>query len=455
MSTHRRAWAPRARALCPLAALCTLVALVALVAIGATSCVESIEPLPPRDKLHFPIGVTVHPNGRYLYVVNSNFDARYSPDRGGTVAVVDTETLRLLPAGSPYMPSFGGDIRLNEAGTRAYVTARKGNVVVAFKVAQGQGVRDGSALFCEDARGQATSDPERCIISRVPDATDGARIPRDPMGVEVVTVERARQTGERVEVDVVGLSHLSGSQISALALPEGQVAAASLQSAPVLEGGNAVARRPGTLDLYVAGRNANRVAIVAPYLNAQGTIEALVNRGAVILNNAVSAVDARGITFSADGRMMYVVTRRPDMLHIFQVGPADAETGAGGTRHDLVRAVALADQPSDVALHEAFGRRLLYIPCYDDRAVLVVDADAGALIQRVALDERPYRIALDRGPLRCQGQGTPCRAYVTLFSDAQQTYERCDDVAAGCGSVGVIELDPQSPRYHQLIAKVH
>lgn len=427
----------------------------ALLLTSLSACADYIEPLPARDKLHFPVGLALHPQGRYLYVVNSNFDARYSAELGGTVSVVDTQTLNILDAGTPYIPSFGGDIMLNEAGTRAYITARKGDSLVVLDVASGEGVRPGSALSCADAQGVASSDSSPCVIRRVPDQKDGARIPADPMGLHVTTITRAASAADAAqEVDVVALSHLSGSQVSALALPNGQISAASLQSSSLIDGSNDVARRPGTLDLYAAGRSSNRIAIYSPYINPQGKLEAIISKTSVDLNHVSASVDARALTFSADGRQLYVVTRRPDSLHIFNINPANAETGSG-VSHELVRTVPLGDQPSDVVLHTAQGKPLLYIPCYDDRAILVINPATGALIERVALDERPYQLVIDQGPQRCEGPGTPCRAYVSLFADAQQTYERCDNSPSGCGSVAVIDLEPSSARYHQVIAKVH
>ncbi|MEC9400453.1 MAG: hypothetical protein VX475_22690, partial [Myxococcota bacterium] len=49
-----------------------------------SGCEPYQEPLPKRDRLNFPVGLALHPSGDYLYVVNSNFDSRYSPEYGGT-----------------------------------------------------------------------------------------------------------------------------------------------------------------------------------------------------------------------------------------------------------------------------------------------------------------------------------------------------------------------------------
>src|SRR5688572_25150881 len=43
---------------------------------------------PPLDRLFLPTGLAVDPSGRWLYVVNSNFDLRYN---AGTVVAVDLD----------------------------------------------------------------------------------------------------------------------------------------------------------------------------------------------------------------------------------------------------------------------------------------------------------------------------------------------------------------------------
>lgn len=423
------------------------------VSLSLVSCTPYQEPLPPRDRLHFPVGMTLHPEGRYLYVVNSNFDTRYSSDLGGSISVVDTNSLTILGNQSPYLPSFGGAIRLNADATKAYVTARKNNVVVVLDVASGDGVRAGSALYCKDAQGNLSSDPTKCTVSRVPDVKGGALLPSDPFGLDVVTVNRTINE-QPVSIDVLGISHLRGTQVSAMSFPNGQVSAASLVHAPLIEGANAVANRPGTLNMYAIGRNSSRMAIFAPYINERGQVEAIVNRGSVDLNHVTSTVDARGIAFNRAGDTVYVTTRRPDAVHIFDIVADNTETGSG-TRHELRRSIYLPNQPSDVVLFEPAGRDpLLYVPCYDDKSIQIINPRTGAVVDEILLDASPYDLVIDPTDRRCRFDGDRCRAYVSLFSDTSVASQRCEDSVDGCGSVAVIELDPSSARYHNVIAKI-
>lgn len=430
-------------------------ALILSAAILTVSCQPYEEPLPRRDRLNFPIGLALHPNGRHLYVVNSNFDSRYDPDYGGTVAVVDTDTLQVRAESSPYIPSYGAYIELNEDASRAYVTARRGDSLVALDVSDTADGGVGSALTCPGEDGEPSSDPTNCTMRRVPDTEEGGRIPEDPFGLEVTTVQRTDGAGDPMSVDVISLSHIGNhNNVTSIAIPDGQLGAATMVNAALIEGGNQIARRPGTLEMYIAGRSTNRVAVFVPYVNASGEVEAIFARRNLPINNVTSNVDARGVAFSEAGDRLYVATRRPDAVHVFNIAPSDPETGAG-TRHELARVIPLRDQPSDVVVHRTpEGDELLLIPCYDGRVIEVVDPERGVVLAEIELDESPYQLVTEQGPGRCQVPGQRCRGYVSLFADAADNSTSCDDSNEGCGSVAVLELDPASPRYLQVIAKI-
>lgn len=429
------------------------VAALMITLLAGISCEPYQEPLPKRDRLNFPVGLALHPSGDYLYVVNSNFDSRYSPEYGGTVAVVDTESFEIRAEHTPYIPSYGGHIRLNEDATRAYVTARRGDSLVALDISNTPDGGFGSALTCPDADGNPSSDPDNCIIRRVPDNEDGARVAADPFGIEVSRITRTDSNGERFPIDLINLSHLSGDSVTAIAIPDGEISGASLISAPLLDGSNQIRQRPGTLEMYAAGRRSNRVTVYLPYVSAAGEVEALIVREDILLNNVTANVDARGLAFDQSGERLYVATRRPDAVHIFRVLPEDPETGRG-TRHELERVVQVDDQPSDVIVHRgADGKDLVFVPCYDARAIHVFDPETGVMLREIELDESPYTIALDSAPSRCV-DGQTCRGYISLFADAADVSTSCDDTGEGCGSVAVLELDPSSPRYLQITAKI-
>lgn len=445
-------------------------ALLLLVPIWAVGCGDSSqEPTPRRDRLNYPIGVTVHPDGDYLYVVNSNFDARYDQETGGSVSVIDADTLELLPERTPFAPSFSSYMELNADASKAYLSSRGGDAVVAYDVAE-----DGSALLCTDDDGESTSNPADCVVDRIPDEPDGAPLPPDPFGLSVYSIER-----DVGVVDVVSLAHLRAdnnrdvSRVSTLTFPGREIAAASLQTAPLLRGSNVVTRRPGTQNMYVGGRNENRVAIFQPYINDAGEVEALLDRGSFALTNARIAqggntvptpINSRGLVFDDDGDTLFAITQRPSALHVVDIGPADPDAGTG-TEHRISASIPLPSDPTDIELHTTpDGERLAYVASYEDRSIQVVDVDDETLVDEILLDASPYDIAIDRGDETCQTDEQRCRAYVTLFNDTDQSDVECgDEEATGiCGSLAVIDINPEShdpddpelSRYHTVISKI-
>lgn len=485
---------------------------IAAVGLGFGGCETTYEdPFPRTDRVHWPIGLTVHPNGRFLYVVNSNFDTRYREDVGGTISVFDLETMKLLDGQGPYLPSFGGHIKLNGNATRAYVTARLDNQLVVLDVAP-----NGSAISCN-----GSSDSSECSLNRIPNTAGSPRIPVDPFGIDVATEtlgsvaeiataaqgdwvltagetsatytatsddsatkiaeELAVALGEvaavesnRITVkgaitvtapdngeasirediiDIIGLSHLRSTNLTGISIRD-NLATASMRSAEFLEGTNTVARRPGTRDFYAGGRFSRELAIFQPYLEPQGAVQGLVDRGRVTLNALTTAVDARAIAFEPDGNTLYVATRNPDALHVIEIVPQNAELGTG-TAHRVVKAIALNAQPSDIVRAQINGRTLLYITCYDGQSIQVVDPQLGAIVDEIELGARPYIFATDSGPY-CRPGADRCYGYVSLFDDMPRAGGSCtSNMEEPCGSIGVIDLNPNSSRYHQLIRKLY
>jgi DNA-binding beta-propeller fold protein YncE len=489
---------------------------IGLAAASLLGCEAYEEPAPPRDRLHFPLSVAVHPTGDVLYVVNSNFDTRYRQDIGGTIAVMDADTGNIIENGTPYVGSFGGQLSLNANATRAYIPTRFENTITIFEVAE-----DGRAIFCRDDSGRPTANPENCAIRRIggDDEVGGTRIPADPFGLDLTTVpgtwrvvdvtepftlrvvvdgrfvesytgnageivdalvatgnyaaaaidgglEFSRTDGSAVAVreadldggtvattttDIAHLAHLRATQVTTIAFPGQDPAAASLQTAPITAGSNALAQRPGSSDVYVVGRGGADIVIYRPYIDPiEREVQAIFERGTVRLNHLSSTIDGRGIAWNEAGDRFYTVTRRPDALHIVDVVPDDLEEGTG-TRHVLTRTIPLPKSPTGIVLHESIDGPLLYIPCLEAESIQVVDPISEVVVADIPVGDSPSEFAVNEA--RCE---TPdgCVGYVSLFNDQPTGKESCGtDRLDECGSVGVIDLDPTSPRYHQIIRK--
>jgi hypothetical protein len=352
--------------------------------------------------------------------------------------VVDTETGEILSGGTPYVPSYGGHLRLNEDATKAFVTSRFNNEVTVLTVAA-----QGQALYCE-VEGEPAADSRPCQVTRLPDVRGGNRLAIDPFGLAVT---RAIRTigGEEQVFDLVHVSHLRGEQVSSMSFPEGEIPGASLQSAALVSGGNQVVNRPGTQDLYVAGRSDNVVAAYRPYINENGQVEAIVRREVIELARREDRVDARGIGFDETGDWLYVATRRPNALHVIGM-----EAGANRTPR-VVRSIPLEQNPSELVVHEgADGVRRIYIPSYRHGLIQVVDAEQEAVVDVIEVGRNPYHMVVD-SPVHCRVPGERCQAYVSLFDVRAEEDRRCQEGDESCGRIAVLDLDPASETFHTVI----
>jgi len=412
-----------------------------------------IEPLPPRDHVHYPVGLATHASGDYLYVVNTNFDARYREELGGTVSVIDLNTRKILPDNGPFIPSFGGSIEINPSGTRAYVATRQANSLVSFAISPA-----GDTMFCDrDKSGKKTSssDPTQCTLRRVPNTENSPVLPSDPFDLDVSTLK----INDDLNVDLINVSHLRGNNVSSITIPhtaDGKsvnLSAASLRSVGITKGSGSIAHRPGTRDVFVGDRLGGEILVYSPYLAAgKSEIQAMIVRTSISLTHDAEIVaDVRGMAFSTDGQTLFAVTRAPDALHIIDLGPKDPDR-VSGTLYSVVDVIPIDNQPSDLVYHEGPEGPLLYIPSFEEGTIVVVDPLIPAILDRIKTSANPSRFVINRGQCR---RGKKCEAYVSFFDDTGDTLKNCADSRdLVCGSIGIIDLDPKSSRYHQLVGKI-
>lgn len=124
-----------------------------LILIGAwlvlgSACTRNVTGQKPLGSFHFPTSMALSPSGDILYVVNSNFDKRFS---SGWVSVVDLR--QLIQDGAQEsdwllsrlnVPDLGGTIAVNATGTRAAIAHRGTPMVSLIEI-------DGTTLSCGDA----------------------------------------------------------------------------------------------------------------------------------------------------------------------------------------------------------------------------------------------------------------------------------------------------------------
>jgi len=386
--------------------------------ITTSACGVDVQgPEPPQDRFVYPVGMALHPDGHYLYVVSSNFDVEFRQDRGGTVLVVDTDTLEIVPGAGVQIGTFGGDIALNAPGggapTRAYVAVRGDKTVTALDLEP-----DGGTLRCK-----GSSFTGAC---QLPTNND------DPFGLVVTSTTVDDPAAGPVAIDFVGVAHLVGGNITAFAIKDGADGSWSRVSAPLVAGANAIAQSPRTGQYYVTSRFTNTVVAFRPVFNPDGAIEAVFQLDEISIDNATpfSGLDSRGIAFNAAGTTAFVANRGPNSLLFVDVGPTELGT-LSGSRNQVIDMLPLPNAPAEVEVIQVRGQELVYVTSYAQKLITVVDPESHQVVDTIDIPGQPYAMAVDA--VRHH------RLYVSLFtSDA----------------IAVIDIDPESPSFNTVISWV-
>ncbi len=399
---------------------CALVLLVGTLALLTSACgVDVIGDDPPLDRMFDPVGLALHPDGQRLYVVNSNFDLSYRADRGGTVTVLDTEQMRVIPEGTVQIGSFGGEIVLTPDGERAYVAVRGNRSATALDIDD-----DGDKISC---RGSTQSTACQIVTSN-----------DDPFGLSLQTSQRGD-----LSIDIIAVTHLVGGNVTGLARrfnPDGggSCSTGSIDacitrvSAPIVAGANDVELSPRTGQFYTTSRFTNSVVAFRPVLDTNGELEGIFETGEVRVENAnpVGGIDSRGIAFNREGTMAYIANRGPNALVFVDVGPTDLLAGSG-TRNRVVDQIIMPASPADVVTANIDGRELVYVAAFEQNEIWVVDPEIRAVIDTIEISASPYNMLVDNVHKK--------RLYTTLFSQA---------------AVAVIDLDPASASFNKVIGVI-
>ena len=138
---------------------------------------------------------------------------------------------------------------------------------------------------------------------------------------------------------------------------------------------------------------------------------------------------------SGDSTLLFVSYRSPASLAVIDVSQDDSINPTDR----LLAKVPIGSLPGDLKVARPFGGipELVYISCFNDDRIDVVDPRAGAVVTSIPTGRGPFGLALI-DTLDGTGDGMR-RLYVTHFNEH---------------TVGVIDLDPASPWYHQMIAEI-
>jgi DNA-binding beta-propeller fold protein YncE len=458
----------------------------AVLIAGCTASAADVRP--PTDQLFFPTGLAVAPDDSVLFAASSNSELRYdsgsvlvfdlgaikdrvtkwvaadgttpdagpcSPDPDHPEALICDETPFVLPAAGVRIGNFATEISLqnipvvdptniaDRAKYRLFVPTR-GDPSVAWI--------DYDLLNQQLSCSKSTDPFQQCDDDHRLDLTledlDNTHLNDEPFGV-FADYDPSTHQGFAV------ISHQTNGAVTLIDAPkDGPVTITdvrynifNIDPLTGIRGSTGVAGRPGATPgedvVYVSSRTDSKVQTftvgrpvnnVAPYLLTSNFVE-LDQVG--FDPQTGGSVDSRGLTFSADGDRMYLVTRTPPVVQLYDtsVGPT-----TGFPNNQLVGASDICRNASTVAvldfdklglsLGEPINERA-YLTCFDDGAVYVVDPNGTSSIDDI--------IPVGRGPFAVAISPGKRLVFVSNFLE---------------DTISVIDVDPNSPRRNRVVLRI-
>lgn len=414
---------------------------VVLSALALSACAEAGRGKDhPADSLHFPAALAADPDGRHLYVVNTNFDLAY---RGGSIAVVDLMTNELVRNAAIQVGTFPGKLVLdtNDQGvaTAGYLPDRDANAVSWFTIERNKdGVPNLRCSEAPPADGIESCDAKHIVEQGTINGSD-VFVGDNPFGAGILKLGAN-------QADLLFSGALIDGRLSMFRL--GEDGTPTLVRAIQLQAGlHGIAASAATGFTYVSTHFAPQIfalrvtdvaldgAVTEPTLDAGGNpMEPIpqVALGSIPVTNVSTLSDyGHGLVVNREGTRAYVAYRSPASVLVLDISP-----GADGVPSNRVLdLVAVGRRPTELAVtpRKDGAGDLIYVVCFADNNVYVVDTVLMDVIDVIPTGIGPYDIAI------VDSDTVGRRAYVSLFEEH---------------AVAVIELDPTSAYYHQIISEI-
>ncbi len=407
-----------------------LVMMMGLVTV--TGCADDFEGDPhPVDRLDYPVALTADPTGEFVWVTSGNYDLAF---RGGAVLALDVETNRFVPELAFELGSFAGPFGIYAPEGEplgGYVLSRDTDALYWISFDKAGGERTISCPGGSRSANGILRCPESTAIRRATVDDDGVEreleVGDDPFGLLVRT---GRRPGEP---DMLLTGAMVDGNVASFAL--GEDGAPTLVGNLDLVGGIfSMAENPATGRIYTASKNASVVNVLDVTLDddASATNPFLTQHGSLSVPDGFGSDRARDLAVSLDGSRVYASYRSPDSLVVIDA----SEDLDGVATNRIIAKIPMSRDPGDIVVtaDPVSGQERLYVACFGADRIEVVDGATLTVIDTIRTGDGPFGMALvDRPDIGLR------RLYVTSFGDQ---------------AVGVIELNPASPSFHQLVAEV-
>lgn len=388
-----------------------------------TACgVEESGISPPKNAFYNPLGLSAHPNGRFLFVSNAVFDRNYNRSY---ISVVDTFENKIIEDLTTEVDLFAGELKLNlscdqvaqgECQKRVIglVTSRDQNTITSFEV---QSNADHSALTINCGQG---TDGQRCGSQFIQHSGLLERSSEAPYGLSF-------------DGEYAYLSHINTGAVSAWRVSE-QAPYLDFACQLQVPGANLITQHPNRQSVVLSDRFGRSVFQAERIPQSNGNCQLRLLSQSTISNSSLNN-EHQGIAFNADGSQLYVVSSNEGSLKVFSTALredgslfkqqiANIPVGQGA---NIVRVAGQAsksiDDESSLNTLDQLGQGLVYVTSLKDGTITVIDPQSLTVLSRIEVGRQPHDIAF------VLDQQDQLRAYVTLFQEHK---------------VAVIDLQPDS-----------
>ena len=344
----------------------------------ASACVESIGlPADSSTGLRYPIALVADPSGTRIFALGANYDRLF---RAGRMRLIDTsnDTFVVDAAGAAVtaeVPSFGGSFAMDvvkgaTAPLHLIVPARDDDSVSVLDV------RDATATTLDCSANALTG---ICADDHRIAGHDGLF----PVGDDPIAVALSDSPDGRRRI------HVAAANNGFLTLldydpKEQPLNLRTLDQVTLPAGLNSIVVSPLSQRAYVT---TTATAAVQTYRVDPGPSTdkpwVIAQEPAVVLPSSAIVDYGRGLVFSSDYSRLYVAWRSPASLAILDVVP----DGTGVPSNRLVDTIVLGSKPSGLAVAPLGpgGRDLVYVSCYADDAIWVVDPALRTTVARIPM----------------------------------------------------------------------
>ncbi len=325
------------------------------------------------SEMTYPTGMALHPNGRYLYVIQSNFNLDYRIKDGGILTVIDLQTRKILADKSKRIGSFGSQVVLNKEATRGYLLTRSDSQLRWFDISE-----DGSTITCPK-QDESSTNLDKCTLL----------LDDEPTGMAIVRSHRNNP------FDLLMIAHIRRGKVTAVTVQNDEDANPVFsKKTAVLQFGASDIEWLWSERFLLTGRSANSLLSIEPEINADGEVLGIRTIRTIKIPTAYGRYEGRGFAIHPNRDNVYLLNQQPNAIYRIQVAPLLRDAMAG----ESARVEAMQMLPRNVGRAIWVGDEnngYIYVSSVSEDQIVILDPEDLSILAKFDTDDAPYAMIYD------------------------------------------------------------